>query len=189
MTQPQSSLEAKKSSAALSPNFQIKFAFLLLLAAAVLTLLELSNRLSAMIAKPEKTPPFANTMNKVRRQDLPRGSLGFVSAGGAQLTEYYYAQYALAPRLLRSDANAQWVLCRFQNQNLLNEARRIGRITSWIEIDFIHSRAKEDVWNPIVRRDAKSPLFFVRDCSNGLALFRRASRRASEKNTPHKSAS
>lgn len=175
MTQPRSSLEAKKSSAALSPNFKIKFVFLLLLAAALLTLLEFSNRLGALIAKPEKTPPFANTMNKVRRQGLPPGSLGFVSAGGAQLTEYYYAQYSLAPQLLRSDANAQWVLCRFQNQKLLNEARRAGRITSWIEIDFIHSRNKEDGWNAIARRDAENPLVFVRDCGDGLALFRRAS--------------
>lgn len=154
-------------------DFKIKAVLLLLLVAALLTLLDFMRRFIAPEVESATTRLLKNTLNTVHQQGLPRGTLGFVSAGGAQLQDYYYAQYALAPRLVRPDAKAQWVLCRFQNKTLLAEARRAGRLASWIEIDFAHALGKEEGWNPTVQHSAQNPLLFVRDCGGDILLFRR----------------
>lgn len=114
-----------------------KAALGLLCFALALTLLSSSYRLLAIIAAPaKKAQLFESKLESLHRGGLPTGSLGFVGAGKANLGDYYYAQYVLSPRVLRSDANAKFVLCRIHGAKLRENAHRLRRLDSWIENRF-----------------------------------------------------
>jgi hypothetical protein len=75
------------------------------------------------------------------RDALPQvKQIGFISDENISISEYYMAQYALAPLIVRHDANSEWVICAFHNPQKKQKALQSGVLKHWLAIDFRNSQ-------------------------------------------------